>query len=173
MNKTIFDIAAIKRLKLETINTLNRQDFRFFITLNFNGVKDDLKAQDLIRKFLNLLNAEVFGKRSSKSVVIACSLEKHKSGNYHLHIISEDPTSRILSESRKLNFNYRNIIKKCWEATDIRMARISISCPDKSSWFKEIYDQEGVIEYILKEFDRGRTDVIQWDLSNFHGDRIL
>lgn len=157
------------KIKSDTVELIGRCSFSFLITLNFNDLRNDLVAQDLIRRFLNSVNCEVFGKRSKKALVVFCALEKNSSGAYHLHLMTEDPTERVGTVSRRSKINYREIIKTCWESIDSKTARISTSCPDQSSWFKNIYDQNGVIEYLSKEIDGGRMDVIQWDLVNLTG----
>jgi hypothetical protein len=163
-NQTIYKSATVDYLKEHT--------WDYLITLNFNNIKCDITANSIVTKFYKKLNIATFGEKSRKSVKMAFSLERHKHEGYHLHILSEDPIERITNQDRKNKFNYKEIIKEQWEKADRGAARISLSCPDKKSWFKKIYDTEGIIEYITKEIKQGRSDVIQWDINNSTGYRI-
>jgi hypothetical protein len=160
-------------LKSEIVSYLEQYEFDYLITLNFNNLKDDLKAQDLIRVFLRSVDSRIFGKKSEKSVRMVVSLERHKFEGYHLHILSEDPRNRTDFPESKLKLDYKDLIKACWEDAGSKAAKISMSCPDQYSWFKDIYDLGGAIEYITKEYDQGRTDTIQWELSNPTGRKIV
>jgi hypothetical protein len=160
------------KLRSEIVKFIASHKFDYIITLNFNNLKDDLKAQDLIRLFLRSVDSRVFGRRSEKSVRMVVSLERHKFEGYHLHILSEDPRNRVDFPEKKLNLDFKELIKTCWEGVGDKAAKISMSCPDKTSWFKEIYHLDGAIEYLTKEYDQGRTDAIQWDLSNTTGRKI-
>jgi hypothetical protein len=148
-NQTIYKSATVDYLKEHT--------WDYLITLNFNNIKCDITANSIVTKFYKKLNNATFGEKSRKSVKMAFSLERHKHEGYHLHLLSEDPIVRITNQDRKNKFNYKEII---------------LSCPDKKSWFKRIYDAEGIIEYITKEIKQGRSDVIQWDINNSTGYRI-
>lgn len=159
------------RIKEETVKLITANDFKYLITLNLNDLKDELKTNYIIHKFIKLLNNEVFGKRSKKALNLVVSLERHTLGSYHVHILAENPVVRIENLERKLKFNFRILAKQCWESAGKETARISTSCPDGESWFKDITDPHGAADYICKEMDQGRADVIQWDACNLKGRR--
>jgi hypothetical protein len=172
MNRKVAPAESCK-IRPEVVKFISSQKFDYFITLNFNSLNDELKAQDLVRVFLRSVDLKVFGRRSGKSVRMVVSLERHKFEGYHLHLLSEDPRNRFDFPEGKLNLDYKELIKACWESVGYRAAKVSMSCPDQVSWFKEIYDLDGAAEYITKEYNQGRADVIQWDLTNITGRKIV
>jgi len=158
-----------EKLQIGTVDFLNSYRWEYFITLNFISIKSEFRARKIIKKFLKELSILIFGKKSKKTLKVAISLEKHKNGGLHVHLITENPTRRINNIDRANKLNIKGIVKACWEHTDNGTAMIDMSCEDKESWFKDIYEQEGVLFYITKEIPKNFIDVIQWELTNTTG----
>lgn len=164
-NQTLY-LSNNKKLQNSTVDFLNRHEWHYFITLNFISLRSESRARKIINKFLKELSMLIFGRKSKKSLKVAVSLEKHKTGGLHVHLITENPITRINNIARINEFNFKQSVKFCWEHTDSATAMIDLSCKDKESWLKEIYEQEGVLFYITKEIPQNRIDVMQWDLTN-------
>lgn len=160
------------RIRNSTVAYLDTFRWEYFITLNFISMRSEFRARKIIDRFLKSLNASVYGKKSNKAVIVAVSLEKHKEGGLHAHIVTENPIKRINNIERKNKLNFKELVKTCWEETDSATGKIDISCKDKESWFKLIYEQNGVLFYITKEMTNKRLDTIQWELTNPTGKRF-
>jgi hypothetical protein len=155
-----------KKLQIGTVDFLNKYRWEYFITLNFKSIRSEPIARTIIEKFLKELSMLIFGKKSNKALKVAVSLEKHKKGGLHVHLVTENPTRRMNNIDRANKLNIKDVVKTCWEHTDKGTAKIDISCKDKESWFKNVYEQEGVLFYITKEIPKNIIDVIQWELTN-------
>lgn len=150
----------------------SRTQWDYFITLNFSHSVKEHTAQYVIKKFIKNLNIAIFGKRSKKAINIVVALEKHKSGDYHVHILTQDPIERI-NTTRQQSFDLKEIIRTNWQNTHSSTAIIRLSSNNDQEWFKKIYQQRGIIEYVTKEIEQGRWDAIQYDLMNTSGRRHL
>lgn len=84
----------------------------------------------------------------------------------------QDPTEQI-NPMRQSTFDLKETIRNTWQSAHPSTAFIRLSSHNDEEWFKEIYQQRGIVEYITKEISEGRWDVIQYDLMNMSGRRHL
>ena len=157
----------------ETSEYISKNNFDFFITLHFKNEVNKSQARDSLKKFLNLLNAELFGKRSKKSLIQVSAIEKNReTKNYHLHIVFKCPNSRI-SESRPRDYRHlKQCIKNSWKSSSNQTAIDELNISQKSpKWIKVVHDNVGISEYISKQILEGHYDVIEWDKINITGRR--
>ena len=166
MKYQTLNLSDNKKLQISTVDFLNRYEWYYFITLNFISLRRESTARKIINKFLKELSISIFGRKSKKALKVAVSLEKHKNGGLHVHLITENPTTRINNIERANSLSFKQLVKFCWEHSDSATAMIDLSCKDKESWFKEIYEQVGVLFYVTKEIPQNRIDVMQWELTN-------
>ncbi|MBF7731122.1 hypothetical protein [Pseudomonas sp. N040] len=166
MKNQKFDLSNNEKLQISTVGFLNRYEWYYFITLNLMSTRSESRAREIINKFLKELSISIFGRKSKKALKVAVSLEKHKNGGLHVHLITENPITRINNIERINSLNFKQLVKFYWEHSDSATAMIDLSCKDKESWFKEIYEQEGVLFYVTKEIPQNRIDVMQWELTN-------
>lgn len=152
-------------------NFLKGYGWNYFITLNFRRNIKEERAQEIAEKFVKKLNIEVFGKRSKKAVKLAVSIEKNMVSGYHLHVLAVDPSPRIGNKDKQYDFDFCDVVRKCWQDADASTALINLSSPDRHSWFQVIENENNVIRYVLKEMKQGRYECLQANLVNLEGRR--
>lgn len=164
-NKTLIHQATSK--------FISKSKFDFFITLHFKKeIKKD-QAREILRRFLNSFNGELFGSRSLKSLIQISAIEKNRENNsFHVHIICERPFDKI-SKPEKRNIDYfKKAIKETWKKSSKINATEELKLNKLNpEWIKEIYDNEGICLYISKQILSGHFDVIEWDKANTTGRR--
>ena len=101
------------------------------------------------------------------------SIERNFSDGYHLHVLSEDPSPRIERKEKRDSFNFREVVKDCWQNADASTALVTLSSPDNESWFQMIENEDSVIRYVLKEMKHGRIECLQTNIINLDGHRSV
>lgn len=153
----------------EMVVWLMPYDWTYFITLNFHDNVSEVRARHALTKFISKLNENVFGSRSKKSIRIVPVIEKHFLGSYHVHLLLEDPVTRIANIDKRESLDLKSTVRECWESISPCAANIRKSCPDDESWFQLIDNKEATIRYVVKEAKKGRSDVVQTDMINLYG----
>lgn len=144
-------------LRKECVSLLSRGEHRYFITLNFSRPVYEAEARRTMTIFMNTLNNQVFGKKSKRRLKSAVYLETNQLDGFHYHITIQDPvplTPRVQGK------RFDHMVKEIWEGIDGPTARVRQSCPDGTSWFKEIENPEQLGWYLTKQLSK-RPDVIQ------------
>lgn len=149
-------------LRGATVRYVSSCDYRFFITLTFRKKVSEDIADICIGKFIKTLNKRVFGNRSRKALKMVVCLEENSWDGYHYHIACQDPES----VSGKISGDaFISAARSIWEKLPGPTGKVSQSCPDGHSWFKEIYNPEGIALYMTKQIHH-RPSVVQWHKSN-------
>lgn len=146
----------------------------YFLTLTFkHPVFDEIKVSNTIKKFLDYLSAEAFGKRSKKRVIAFSTIEN---GTYdkslHAHMLIQDPTHNILTGERRDSFNLRNAIITSWMKASPSAGNPALTGSDRE-WMKKVLDIEECIGYMLKQVDLNLNSFIPWDQLSLTGKKLL
>lgn len=89
--------------------------FDYFVTLTFREPVSERRAEEKMRRYSRLLTREVYGRngeyrQGANEVVIFWVLEKHKSGEWHIHALFHAPKGEIkIAPSR-----FPTLIKALW-----------------------------------------------------------
>lgn len=164
---------AFKCIRQEVVSFLGDLELKYFVTLNFRDIRDKGDANIILGMFIKRLNVSLFGRRSKKAIRCVPSIERHKTGFCHIHILFEDPEGRVPKNAGKRlsEDDFKELIRMEWERVDSKTASIRKSCPDGVSWFKNICDKEGALSYVSKQIRLIEQDAIQWDVLNKTGRR--
>tara|TARA_R110001592_G_scaffold360329_1_gene668519 strand:- start:2606 stop:3109 length:504 start_codon:yes stop_codon:yes gene_type:complete len=157
----------------ETINWISQNDFDFLITLHFTEEVGRAKTEKALTLFLNKLNNDVFGNRSSKSLIQVPFIERNSYDNsFHIHILCENPAKRGNRSHFEDPIYFRKLVKKCWRfsAPEAAIKNMKIH-EDNPLWIKRIDDQKRLISYLLKQIAIDNLDVVEVDKLNFEGQR--
>ena len=160
-------------LKSSIANYINLYEWDYFVTLTFKQPVSYEKSQSVIRKFIKLLNNELFGDRSHKAIHILPVIEPHLSKGFHVHLLLTDPLERMSTHQKQEIDSLKDAVQRCWKCSDSTTAWTHESCPDGASWFKPITETPEVLGYYLsKTIPYGNQEAIQWDMAIVDGQRL-
>lgn len=148
----------------------NRYDY--FITLTMHDKANKLDTEEACRNFFKSINALTFHK-SKKAVRMFFVLEYHKSGVPHIHLLSEDPTYRIVNDYRRNTFDFKEAVKHSWTNAAPKTCPPEKTCCLPGRWFETINDRHSVTQYITKNIENENRGEILWELYAPGGRRIL
>lgn len=166
-NSSIITLSNKEKWKHQTIQELKdwleQHQWDLFLTLTFQyPLKDSIKVSKAVEKFINDLSKKAFGRQSKKRVVCFPVIEMdHSESSYHVHILIQDPTPRILNEDRRKKFNLRSAIIESWLQASPYSGNPALSSIN-DEWLKEITDSLGLVDYMTKQLD-SNSDTIVWD----------
>ena len=156
-----------------TCDYINQFRWDYFVTLNFNHTVNHQEAQQILRRFIKILNNRIFGCRSNKAINLIPSIEPHHTDGVHIHLLMEDPCHRMTKYQQARAICLSDAVRSAWESSDPSTAWISKSCPDGKSWFKPITETPWVLGgYLSKTLRYGYNDAVQWDMMITNGRRI-
>ena len=146
-------------------------NWSYFVTLTFrNEMRSYMDTRKIVSKFLKNLNNEIFGKRSKKSIRCLVFIEDSKYHGYHVHLMIEDVFDRLITDNQFKRcgdeMKLKKLVQRTWNQTDRRTGLPSLETHSQS--FKRIYDDAGLIDYLMKQFKRG-SEVFAFDLMNIDG----
>lgn len=153
---------AVKlRYRMGLAEYLKWDDWRYLVTLTFRTPVTEQAADAMLDSFLKRLRNRVYGKKSKKKLNVVPFLEKNDYDGLHVHLLVEDASKRSQREEARL---LHKTVQYVWETTEGPVGRINVSCPDGASWFKDIDNTDGAVNYCLKQVKRN-PDVVRWHLA--------
>lgn len=157
----------------EVTNLLMENEWDWFLTLTFkHPVRDRITVSKTIEKFLNNLSEKAFGSRSKKRIVSFSVIEVGSfDDSLHVHMMIQDPTGRILNDSRINRFELRDAVIESWLAASSSAGNPALSSSG-DEWLKRIDNVRSTVGYMLKQLDltqRKSNDVIVWDQLSLSG----
>lgn len=166
----------------------------FFITLVFREELTRKKAEIALCSFLRKMNNRFFIRSSGDALrvlpVIEIGSTKHRKnkrindiiykdelhindrteGNWHIHLIMEDPSKRNCKVKGIDIDELKDIIGDLWDSVDYGDLKFTARS-DNLEWFKEIYSLKGLVTYVHKEVDVNE-DAIMFEYANNSGKRM-
>ncbi|WP_155998006.1 hypothetical protein [Thioalkalivibrio sp. ALMg13-2] len=130
-----------------------------------------LDAEEACRQFYKSINIETFHK-SKNAVRMLFVLEYHKSGVPHIHLLSEDPTYRILNNKKRNNFDFKKVVRSSWINAGKKTCAPEKTCGLSNRWFETINESDRVTQYVTKHIPDEERGEILWELYAPEGRRI-
>lgn len=148
--------------------------FDWFLTLTFkHAVKDRFAAVDAIENFLDRLSEKAFGRRSKKRITSFPVIEEgYFDNSLHVHMMIQDPTSKIHNPERRNQFNLRDAVIESWLQASSSAGNPALTAAS-DEWIKRIDNVGPVVEYMTKQIHSTlNSDPIVWDQVSLDGRRI-
>jgi len=138
------------KLKTAAIAWLKNTEWELAITVTFRTGCSEKRAKKTMSRWLNELDKKFYGygvrkenKRFERVVVKQLGAEKQ---HLHYHIAAKRPKNKKISKVKFLA-----LAKFTWE---------KLSSTGQQNTFKEVYDSEGWLGYILREIKEDNTDTV-------------
>lgn len=160
------------RKRAEYIHQIIGGDFDLFITLTFKDEMLDHLYDEValkIRKLIDLLSAEIYGKRSKKRIKHYTAIERRPTdGSLHAHIVIEDP--KLLDDNgqpyiigRLIHYYWIKLTGTVLDLSEFRKKK-------NKEWVKRVYENGifGLAEYMTKDCYRHKDTIIS-DLCCLNG----
>lgn len=161
-------ITHVKQMMLQ-------HDWDHFLTLTFKyPVYDEKKVSQAVNRFINKLSERAYGDRSRKRVVAFPIIEKHVDDSFHVHVMIQDPFSRILKPERKKSFRLRDAVITAWLQASSSSGNLALSSSG-DEWIKPIDDVRETVQYMLKRY-RPKSEsstVILWEEASLSGRKAV
>ena len=143
------------KLNTAAIAWLKNTEWELAITVTFKGSCSERRARKTMSRWLNELDKKFYGygvrkenKRFERVVVRHMGSQKD---HLHYHIAAKRPKNKEISKSKFLA-----LAKFTWE---------KLSSAGHQNTFKEVYDSEGWLGYILGEMEKDNIDIADWGLT--------
>ncbi len=167
MNYNIYNKDKLQQENIKWIGeVIKRNNLRIFVTLTFKYDVSEIQANRTMSIFLNMLERQCFGhnrtnnpERKLYRVVIK---EVDPYGNnlhYHLAIVDPERTS-----NRWEAMFFKDTIEYLWLKFSVSG---NVHIESNESWFKKVYDVEGMAKYLCKTLKFGNDDFFDLENSKF------
>jgi len=133
---------------------------RYLLTLTYRNNNITTITRERVKKsckkFTIDLNRKVFGKRSRKALRLATFIEGgDEFKKAHVHILLEIPElgePEGLKRLRHMDLeSFKEILRDKWVNSDPLAGDPIYADASQESWFKEVYDENGLVGYLNKE----------------------
>lgn len=128
---------------------IREEDLRYFVTLTFIDGVNELAAKPAIREFIKRLNRICFGRRFRKDSEFElkqiCIVEENAlQTTSHYHIVISSPSEISNRQQAK---DFKSTISKTWKGFKVSGKN---HLDKNDEWFIDIYDSDGMAEYLAK-----------------------